>query len=253
MILQRIGKAIREQNWFAVVLEFVVVVAGVLLAFQISQWAEHRASAEREALLLTRLHTEAETNVRYFNAQVERRRGSDERRDVLIQALLAGDFGNVDPRAMVGGIFSASELQEPTPSRIVYDEIVSAGLTSRIGDEDMRIALAEYWSEIDRLRTDNSSRREELYAFPRAVAAQDEFIEIEYDPEHPLRRRYTIDPERAAQSDDLMEYIFFSNTRSRLVTNLWAETLESAIALCRETARLTHNECEPAMEAESEE
>jgi len=253
MILARLSRAVREQNWFAVVLEFFVVVAGVLLAFQISQWAEHRADAEREALLLTRLHAEAETSVDYFTTQVERRQDEDELRDVLIQTLLAGDFENVDPRVMVRGIFSASNLQEPTPSRIVYDEIVSAGLTSRIGDEDMRIALAEYWSEIDRLRTDNVSRREELYAFPRAVAAQDEFIEIEYDPEHPLRRGYTIDPERAAQSEDLMEYIFFSNTRSRLVTFLWAETLESAIALCRETARLTEQTCEPAMEAEAEE
>lgn len=30
MILGRITKAIREQNWFAVVLEFVIVIAGVV-------------------------------------------------------------------------------------------------------------------------------------------------------------------------------------------------------------------------------
>ena len=29
MILARLSRAIREQNWFAVVLEFVIVVAGV--------------------------------------------------------------------------------------------------------------------------------------------------------------------------------------------------------------------------------
>lgn len=249
MILARITRAIREQNWFAVAIEFVIVIAGVVIGFQISDWAQARADAERAALMLSRLHGEAETNVRYFTQQVEARQENDARRDVLIQSLLAGDYENVDPRAMVGGIFSASNLQEPTPSQVVYDEIASAGLTSRIGDEEMRIALAEYWSEIDRLRSNNATRREELYAFPRSIAAQDEFIEIEYDAEHGLRRRYTIDPERAAQSEDFMDFVFFGNTRSRMMTILWSDALDRAIALCQETARLTERPCEPADEA----
>jgi len=36
MILARITKAIREQNWFAVVLEFVIVIAGVAIGFQVT-------------------------------------------------------------------------------------------------------------------------------------------------------------------------------------------------------------------------
>jgi len=249
MILARISRAIREQNWFAVVLEFVIVIAGVVMGFQISDWAQARADAEREALMLSRLHGEAETNVRYFTQQVEARQESDARRDVLIQGLLAGDFETVDPRALVGGVFSASNVQDPTPSRVVYDEIVSAGLTSRIGDETMRIALAEYWSEIDRLRADNEWRREEIYAFPRSIAAQDEFIMIDYDSEHPLRRRYSIDAERAAQSEDFMDFVFFGNTRSRMMTIWWSDARDRAIALCQETARLTERPCEPADEA----
>ena len=248
MILSRISRALREQNWLAVAIEFLIVILGVVIGLQISIWAQARADAERETLMLTRLHGEAETNVRYFTQQVEARRDNDARRDVLIQSLLAGDFETVDPRAMVGGVFSASNVVDPTPSRVVYDEIVSAGLTSRIGDETMRIALAEYWSEIDRLRADNAWRREEIYAFPRSIAAQDEFIEIEYDAEHPLRRRYTIDPERAAQSEDFMDFVFFGNTRSRTLTIRWAEALNRAIALCEETARLTEQACEPAPE-----
>ena len=249
MILSRISKAVREQNWFAVAIEFLIVILGVVIGFQISIWAQARAEAEREALMLSRLHGEAETNVRYFTQQVEARRVSDARRDVLIQSLLAGDFETVDPREMVGGVFSASNVVDPTPSRVVYDEIVSAGLTSRIGDETMRIALAEYWSEVDQLRADNEWRREEIYAFPRAIAAQDEFIEIEYDAEHPLRRRYTIDPERAAQSEDFMDFLFFANTRSLIMTIWWSNALDHAVTLCQETARLTEQVCEPAPEA----
>ena len=250
MILARLSKAIREQNWFAVVLEFVIVIAGVVIGFQITAWAQARADAEREALMLTRLHAEAETNVRYFSQEAADRREGDERRDGLIQKMLANDFENIAPHELTGGIFSAGNLQEPTPSRVVYDEIVSAGLTSRIGDEAMRTALAEYWSEIDSLRTNNDRRREEALAFPRSIAAQDEFLEIDYDADHPLRRRYSIDPERAAQSEDFMDFVLFSNTRSRMMTLRWSEALNRAIALCEETARLTERPCEVPEPAE---
>ncbi len=42
MILSRITKHVKEQNWFAVVLDFVIVVAGILIAFQITSWNEAR-------------------------------------------------------------------------------------------------------------------------------------------------------------------------------------------------------------------
>lgn len=42
MILQNLSKAVREQNWFAVVLEFVIVIAGVVIGFQINAWNERR-------------------------------------------------------------------------------------------------------------------------------------------------------------------------------------------------------------------
>jgi len=38
MILQRISTAIRQQNWFAVALEFVIVIAGVVIGFQVTAW-----------------------------------------------------------------------------------------------------------------------------------------------------------------------------------------------------------------------
>ncbi|WP_420434200.1 hypothetical protein [Hyphobacterium sp.] len=58
MILQRLSRAIREQNWFAVALEFVIVIAGVVIGFQVTAWNAQRA--DREALRLAFLRFEAE-------------------------------------------------------------------------------------------------------------------------------------------------------------------------------------------------
>lgn len=61
MILARLTRAVREQNWFAVVLEFVIVVAGVLLAFQISAWSAQRADRSYAMDILDRFHAELVT------------------------------------------------------------------------------------------------------------------------------------------------------------------------------------------------
>ena len=42
MILRRLTKHVKDQNWFAVGLDFVIVVAGILIAFQITEWNEAR-------------------------------------------------------------------------------------------------------------------------------------------------------------------------------------------------------------------
>ncbi|MEM5518717.1 hypothetical protein WNY37_17295 [Henriciella sp. AS95] len=55
MLLRRLSKNVKDQNWFAVVLDFLIVVAGILIAFQITSWNEQRQAraelAEAEAAI----------------------------------------------------------------------------------------------------------------------------------------------------------------------------------------------------------
>ena len=56
MLLRRITQHVKDQNWFAVGLDFVIVVAGILIAFQITEWNEARSVREDERDFLSRLH-----------------------------------------------------------------------------------------------------------------------------------------------------------------------------------------------------
>ena len=47
MLLRSITKHVRDQNWFAVALDFFIVVAGILIAFQITNWNEVRSDKSR--------------------------------------------------------------------------------------------------------------------------------------------------------------------------------------------------------------
>jgi hypothetical protein len=40
MILRRLKEHLQQNNWFAVILELVVVVFGLFLAFQLDRWYE---------------------------------------------------------------------------------------------------------------------------------------------------------------------------------------------------------------------
>jgi hypothetical protein len=40
MTLRRITKHVKDQNWFAVGLDFLIVVFGVFMGFQVQQWNE---------------------------------------------------------------------------------------------------------------------------------------------------------------------------------------------------------------------
>jgi hypothetical protein len=52
MLLRSIIEHVKAQNWTAIVLDFVIVVVGILIAFQITEWNAARADRDREAEIL---------------------------------------------------------------------------------------------------------------------------------------------------------------------------------------------------------
>lgn len=55
MLLRRITKHVREQNWFAVFIDFIIVVVGVFIGIQVSNWNEERELRQRTEILSERL------------------------------------------------------------------------------------------------------------------------------------------------------------------------------------------------------
>lgn len=56
MILRSIMKHVRDQNWVAVGIDFVIVVVGLFIGIQVASWNNARRDREAEALYLDRLH-----------------------------------------------------------------------------------------------------------------------------------------------------------------------------------------------------
>lgn len=63
MILRRLTRHVKDQNWFAVGLDFLIVVIGVFIGIQVSNWNDARSFKQREQLLLRELRTEVSQNM----------------------------------------------------------------------------------------------------------------------------------------------------------------------------------------------
>jgi hypothetical protein len=58
MILRSVTKHVRDQNWFAVGIDFLIVIVGVFIGIQVANWNDARRDREAEALYLDRLQQE---------------------------------------------------------------------------------------------------------------------------------------------------------------------------------------------------
>lgn len=145
MILARLSRAIREQNWFAVTIEFVVVVCGVVIGFAVTGWAESQAEAARAELYLNRLEADLETNetrfleARDFRASV-RALGEEALRYASGQEVPPSDW------RVIVAYFNASQAGGAEPVDATYREMVATGDLRLLRDLELRGALSAYYS-----------------------------------------------------------------------------------------------------------
>ena len=74
MLLRRISEHIKAQNWFAVAIDFAIVVIGVYTAVAIESWAADRAQVKRTALVMETLRRDMQDEVAVvarFIAQID--------------------------------------------------------------------------------------------------------------------------------------------------------------------------------------
>ena len=71
MLLRRISKHVKDENWFAVVLDFVIVVSGVFIGLQLGNWNDARqtqtAFVEAGERLVAESRANLETTDKFLN------------------------------------------------------------------------------------------------------------------------------------------------------------------------------------------
>lgn len=144
MLLRSAIQHVKSQNWFAVGIDFVIVVIGVYIGIQVSNWNDEIRVQSLEASYLTRVADELKSNIEMFDSQAQ---FSRESRSVLGDFIASIDSQSTSDADLVShtreylssGVFFAKF----TPSQATFDELKSTGNLDIIQDKAIREALVD--------------------------------------------------------------------------------------------------------------
>ena len=171
MILRRLVISIRKQDWFAVVIETLIVVMGVFLGIQLGNWNAARVNQVVYQEALERFETEIDRNMAELERVIDDQSRSLPRVEAAIEALQACTDTEVAVDAVNDGLQASratasihlrvAALEDLTSDPILLAQQSSAA-RQRLADLAFTFALFEVesgWSEVIPLETPAAFRR----------------------------------------------------------------------------------------------
>ena len=134
--LQRLADALRRRDWLGLFFEIIVVTLGVLLAFEIQQWAQERQQAAEERRFLERLYSEYQRGIAELDDVDE---DSRRVRQQISEVLAARDNpALLNSLAREGFGCGAARFRNANFNDTSFEELVSSGRINLISDQALR-------------------------------------------------------------------------------------------------------------------
>ena len=147
MILRRLTESLKQQNWTAIAIEFVLLVAGVFLGIQVANWNATQQEHALEAEFIARLQRDFRTidgrlanNVAIWQAKAL----APMRLLADIESFQEDETWPRAKKAILRDLEGTMDGRIPAPRAATYVELLSAGKLGLIRDTRLRDALLEY-------------------------------------------------------------------------------------------------------------
>ena len=200
MILSRISHAIRTQNWFAVVLEFVIVIAGVVIGFQVTEWRSEQADRHLETYYVERLHADLVGTLDDYFRLMEWDETQLEAQDVALDALRTCSLDGVDRATFVRGVVLAGNIN-PVPLRWgTVNELEATGNIALIRDLGLRERLARVDGQTVRYSAITEGLRQDISLHRPLISSLVDVTEYGYSVDTNFDARFDFDELCTTQS-----------------------------------------------------
>ena len=146
MILRRVIAHIRKQEWTAIAIDFLIVVLGVFVGLQVSNWNEARVDKVRARGFLERIAGDIDADLEEY---ADRQRFWSEVSAYGARAVAYADTGETDGRSkweLALAFFQASQVAEFFTTSATWEEMRGGGDLSLISNLDLRRALSRYYT-----------------------------------------------------------------------------------------------------------
>ena len=144
MIFRRFNENIRNQNWFAVAVELIVVVAGIYIGLQADAWRSVQQDRALEYEYLQRLIVDMNESIDAQRENIETLDLSAARTDYIAGLQRLGSFDGVDEVRLNNALNEVGWVPPLATNMVTIRELQSTGNISLIRDLNVRTAIGQF-------------------------------------------------------------------------------------------------------------
>ncbi len=151
MLLRRVAEHVRVQNWTAIALDFLVVVGGIFVGLQVSNWNDARLLRVEEGLLLARLSADFETIDRRLKSHIDEYFHNMVSIEVVIHVVDSDTA--IAPTDFSTQLDRVTQVTAPPNRSATFAEMASAGKVDLVHDDNLRRALVVFDEQVDAVKS----------------------------------------------------------------------------------------------------
>ena len=151
MLLRRITKHVTEQNWFAVFIDFLIVVVGVFIGIQVANWNDGLKAKQAERLYVERMHEDITFAQGFVQTMLTRRIQGFQSSLGMIE-LMNGDGSELSDEYVECDFPYSISIQIDLPFLNTINELLATGKINVLTDAALRTAVLELQNRSELLR-----------------------------------------------------------------------------------------------------
>jgi len=148
MLLRRFLTHFNKQDWVAIALDFVIVVIGIFVGLQASQWNEDRKDRVLEHEYLESLMMDFKSDIEELDKAIDLARMRSRLLRLIHQSVDTGAVAG-NPNEFIWAVFNSMLLNYPSYTRTTINDLMSTGNLQLITDTTIKRNIASYYREID--------------------------------------------------------------------------------------------------------
>lgn len=148
MVVRRIQEHVANHNWFAVFVDLMIVIIGVFIGLQVSNWNAVRIERGEARAYRTLIVEDLRANEQELAERIHYYR------QVRVHALAAmAALSRPSPRdeSFLVDSYQASQVSPIRMERSAYDEMIAGGMARNFGEPAVRRRLSSYYAGTVRL------------------------------------------------------------------------------------------------------
>ena len=136
MILRRVVENLKHLHWTTIAIDLAIVVVGVFIGMQASNWNQQRATNEQSAVFTARLKADLREEDWVYQFLIAYNREVLANANKAVNAL--DGKATISDEALLVSAYRATQYRNWLRRRATYDELVSTGAIGLIRDQNLR-------------------------------------------------------------------------------------------------------------------